>query len=149
MSKYVTEQQFKQWVENYYQEFCRRNDFVAYAFGAGNPKHKGIIIINIDNGKIARSYCHPDDEWDYKTGLAVAYAHYMGIEVLQVEKSYFIEDLVGKEVKWYQFPNEDTPTTVFVTPYKKGGYQVVVNKFTSLSFKVNPHLLIREHDIKQ
>jgi hypothetical protein len=126
-----------------------RDDFVAYAFGAGTTKRRGVIIINRSNGKIARSYCHPDDEWDWKTGVAVAYASYMGIEVPQVEKSYFIEDLVGKEVKWYQFSNEDTLTTVFVTPYKKGGYQVVVNKFTGLSLKVDPHSLIREHNIKQ
>lgn len=149
MSKYVTKQEFEKWAKYYYQELIARNSFWGYSFGAKDKKQRGIIIINKSNGKVARSYCHPDDEWDYETGLAVAYAHYMGIEVPQVEKSYFIEDLVGKEVKWYQFPNEDTPTTVFVTPYKKGGYQVVVNKFTGLSFKVNPHLLIREHDIKQ
>ena len=151
MSKYMTEQQFKEWVDKYYWEFREGNNFVLYVFGdevnAANSPH-GVIIINRKNGKIARSYCHPDDEWDYETGVAVAYANYMGVEIPKVEKSYWIEELVGKEVKWYQFPNGDTPTTVFVTPYKKEGYQVVVNKLTGLSFTVHPRMLIREHDIK-
>ena len=148
MSKYVTAQAFEKWVERYYQEFQRRGDFVAYDFGTETTKRRGVIIVNRSNGKIARSYCHPDDEWDWKAGVAIAYAHYMGIEIPKIDKMFFIEDLAGKEVKWYQFPNGDIPTTVFVTPYKKGGYQVVVNKLTGLSFTIHPRLLIREHDIK-
>lgn len=145
MSKYVTRQQFEKWVENYYQEFNMRDDFVAYAFGAENTKHKGIIIINRENGKVARSCCHPDDTWDWKTGVAVAYAHYMGIEVPQVEKSYFIEDLVGKEV--ILPTGYFVPTTVFVTPYIKGGYIIVVD-FTGCVKKVHPRTLIPERNIK-
>ena len=148
MSKYVTEQQFKQWVENYYQEFCRRNDFVAYAFGAGNPKHKGIIIINRDNGKVARSRCHPDDMWDWETGVAVAYAHYMGIEVPQVEKNYFIKDLVGKEVMLPAIYGNIPTTTVFVTPYIKGGYIIVVD-YMGCTRKVLLSAQIPEHNIKK
>lgn len=147
MSKYVNELEFKQWVKNYYREASAQYNLMAYSFGAKNKKQHGIIIINKDNGKIARSYCHPGDEWDWETGLAVAYARYMGIEVPKVDKSFFIEDLVGKEVKLPP-SHSDVPTIVFVTPYKKGGYQVVVNRFTGLSFKVHPQMLIREHDIK-
>lgn len=150
MSKYLSESEFDQWIKDHYREFCMSDDFIAHVFGAENISNKkhGIIIINKHNGKVARSYCHPDDKWDYTIGIAIAYAHYMGIEIPKIDKCFFIEDLVGKEVKWYQFPNGDIPTTVFVTPYKKGGYQVVVNKLTGLSFTIHPRLLIREHDIK-
>lgn len=146
MSKYASVTEFKQWVCNYFQKFLNEDNFVAHTFGDETTKQRGIIIINRNNGKIARSYCHPDDEWDWATGVAVAYAHYMGVEIPKIDKDYFIENLVGKEVKLPA--NYGTATTVFVTPYKKGGFQIVVNSFTGLSFKVHPHLLIQEHDIK-
>lgn len=151
MSKYVNAAEFKKWVENYYLEFLMRKDFLAYIFGSADKKYKrhhGVIIINKSNGKVARSYCHPDDEWDYETGVAVAYAHYMGIEVPQVEKGYFIRDLVGKEIILPAIYS-NTPTTVFVTPYIKGGYMVVVNSFTGCTLKIHPHTFIPEHDIKK
>ena len=148
MSKYMTELQFKKWVDNYYQEFSRRNDFVACAFGAGNPKRKGIIIINRDNGKIARSYCHPDDMWDWETGVAVAYAHYMGVEVPQVEKTYFIENLVGKEVI-LPATHPIGPTVVFVTPYTKGDFVLAVDCHTGNTIKLHPHTQIQERNIKK
>lgn len=147
MSKYMSASEFDQWIKDYYREFCMSDDFVAHVFGADaiNNKKHGIIIINKHNGKVARSYCHPDDKWDYTIGIAIAYAHYMGVEVPKIDKTYFIEDLVGKEVVLPA--NFGTLSTVFVTPYKRGGYQIVVNKFTGLSFKVHPRLMIREHDI--
>ena len=148
MSKYMTESEFDQWIKDHYREFCMSDDFVAHVFGAASlsDKKHGIIIINKHNGKVARSYCHPEDKWDYTIGIAIAYAHYMGVEIPKIDKTYFIEDLVGKEVV---LPASfGTSSTVFVTPYKRGGYQIVVNGFTGLSLKVHPRLLIREHDIK-
>lgn len=147
MSKYVTAQVFEKWVERYYQEFQRRGDFVAYDFGTETTKRRGVIIVNRSNGKIARSYCHPDDEWDWKAGVAVAYANYMGIEVPQVEKSYFIKDLVGKEVILPAICGV-IPTTVFVTPYIKGDYVIVVD-FTGSTRKVRLCAQIPEHNIKK
>ena len=149
MSKYLSESEFDQWIKDHYREFCGRDDFFAHVFGAASVSDKkhGIIIINKHNGKVARSYCHPEDKWDYTIGIAIAYAHYMGVEIPKIDKCFFIEDLVGKEVKLPP-SHSDVLTTVFVTPYKKGGYQVVVNSFTGLSFKVHPRMLIREHDIK-
>ena len=147
MSKYLSASEFDQWIKDYYREFCMRDDFVAHVFGAETTSKKhGIIIINKHNGKVARSYCHPDDKWDYTIGIVIAYAHYMGIEIPKIDKCFFIEDLVGKEVVLPA--NFGTSSTVFVTPYKKGGYQIVVNKFTGLSFKIHPRLMIREHNIK-
>ena len=102
----------------------------------------------MDNGKVVRSYCHPDDAWDWETGVAVAYAHYMGIEVPQVEENYFIKDLVGKEVTLPSI-SSTTPTTVFVTPYIKEGFTVVVNSYTGCTFKVHPRTIIPEHNIKK
>lgn len=147
MSKYLSTSEFDQWIKDHYREFCGRDDFVAHVFGAESisNKKRGIIIINKYNGKVARSYCHPDDKWDYTIGIAIAYAHYMGVEIPKIDKTYFIEDLVGKEIVLPA--NYGTSSTVFVTPYKRGGYQIVVNKFTGLSFKVHPRLMIREHDI--
>lgn len=144
MSKYVTAQEFEKWTERYYREFCMNKDFVVHAFGAEATKQHGVIIVNLRNGKIARSYCHPDDEWDWKTGVAVAYANYMGVEVPQVEKGYFIRNLVGKEVMIPTY----SPSAVFVTPYTKDGFVLVVDSLTGYTFKVHPHVLIREHDIK-
>lgn len=144
MSKYMTELQFKKWVNDYYQEFCGRSDLINYTFGTRTTKRKGTIIINRNNGKVARSYCHPDDKWDLKTGVAVAYAHYMGIEVPQVEKSYFIENLVGKEV----ILSVDN-RVIFVTPYKKDGFVLAVDKRTGNTLKLHPHLIVRERDIRK
>ena len=144
MSKYVSAQEFDKWVERYYREFQRRGDFVAYDFGIETTKRRGIIIVNRNNGKIARSYCHPDDEWDWKAGVAVAYANYMGIEVPQVEKGYFIKDLVGKEVIILL-----RPAAVFVTPYMKEGFVLVVDSLTGCTIKVHPLTQILEHNIKK
>lgn len=145
MSKYVTAQEFDKWVDKYYQEFRKGDNFVLYAFGDETTTQRGIIIINRKSGKIARSYCHPEDVWDYETGVAVAYAHYMGIEVPQVEKGYFIRNLVGKEVMLPAY----SPAAVFVTPYMKDGFILVVDSLTGYTFKVHPHLLILEHNIKK
>ena len=145
MSKYVTAQEFDKWVERYYREFQRGGDFVAYNFGTETTKRRGVIIVNRSNGKIARSYCHPDDEWDWKAGVAVAYANYMGIEVPQVEKGYFIRNLVGKEVKLPAY----SPAAVFVTPYTKDGFVLVVDSFTGYTFRVHPNIIVLEHNIKK
>ena len=145
MGKYLSASEFDQWVKDYYREFCGRDDFVAHIFGTPVDKKHGIIIINKHSGKVARSYCHPEDKWDYTIGIAIAYAHYMGVEIPKIDKMFPIEDLWGKEVVLPA--SYGTAPTVFVTPYKRRGYQIVVNKFTGLPFQVHPLLAIREHDI--
>lgn len=148
MSMYMTELQFAKWVEHYHMELIARDEFVAQSFGAKNKKRRGVILINTNNGKVARSYCHPDDKWDYQTGLVVAYAHYMGIEVPQVDKSYFIENLVGKEVI-LPATHPIGPTVVFVTPYTKFGFVLAVDCHTGNTVRLHPHTQIQERNIKK
>ena len=42
--------------------------------------------------------------------LAVAYAHYIGVEIPQVEKTYSVSELIGKEIRYHG-------QRVFITPY--------------------------------
>lgn len=114
----ITQQTFNEWVNKYYEEVLakiRSGEMTWHSFGkdivinnCGKPK--GILLSSIRNGKVTRSYCHEDDEWNVRTGLAVAYARYIGVEIPQVEKTYFASELVGKEIRYHGKRH-------FITPY--------------------------------
>ena len=40
--------------------------------------YNGIIILNMETGKTAKSKCSKTDEYDFRTGLAIAWARYKG-----------------------------------------------------------------------
>lgn len=101
----ITQQAFNEWVRKYYNEVMEKinnGELCWLTFGrtksGDNNRKKGIIIVSTKTGKIARSYRHSSDEWDIRVGLAVAYARYMGVEIPQVEKTYLVTELVGKEI---------------------------------------------------
>lgn len=115
----ITQQAFNEWIDKYYEEVLakiRSGEMTWHSFGkdivVNYGKPKGVLLSSIRNGKVARSYCHDDDEWDTRTGLAVAYARYIGVEIPQVEKTYLISELIGKEImidgnKYYITPYGD------------------------------------------
>lgn len=125
----ITQQAFDKWVDRYYNEAItkiNKGEFAWVAFGKSesdnSDKKKGIILASTKNGKVAYSYRHPDDKWDIVTGLAVAYARYMGVEIPQVEKTYLVTELTGKEVmingKQY-----------YITPYGNSYFIYAMDEF--------------------
>lgn len=126
----ITQQAFNEWVEKYYNEFqpkLKSGEMTWTSFGKSVVAHnyskpEGILLINIKNGKTARSYCHDDDKWDTRIGIAVAYARYMGVEIPQVERTYLIKELVGKEIiiEGYKY---------YITPYGNTYYMYAIDEF--------------------
>lgn len=99
----ITQQAFNEWADKYYKEVqfkISSGEMTWSTFGKdlNCAKPDGILLISLKNGKTARSYCHDDDKWEFQIGLAVAYARYMGVEIPQVEKTYLVTELVGKEI---------------------------------------------------
>lgn len=120
----ITQQAFNEWVKKYYSEALAKIDageFLWGSFGKGN-RRKGIILASTKTGKAARSYCHSDDKWDIGTGLAVAYARYMGVEIPRVEKTYLISELIGKEIMI-------EGNRYFITPYGNAYSMFAIDEF--------------------
>lgn len=114
----ITQQAFNEWVDKYYKEVWSKigsgemtwNSFGKNLIVNNYAKPEGILLASVKNGKVARSYCHDDDEWDTRIGLAVAYARYIGVEIPQVEKTYSVSELIGKEIMYHGKRH-------FITPY--------------------------------
>lgn len=114
----ITQQAFNEWVDKYYGEATvkiKSGEMTLHCFGKNLvtdncAKPDGILIASVKNGKVARSYCHEDDVWSFKTGIAVAYARYIGVEIPQVEKTYLVSELIGKEIMYRGKRH-------FITPY--------------------------------
>ena len=124
----ITQQAFNEWVRKYYNEAMEKinnGELCWLTFGrtksGDNNRKKGIIIVSTKTGKIARSYRHSTDEWDIRVGLAVAYARYMGVEIPQVEKTYLIAELVGKEIII-------KGTKYYITPYGNKYYMYAMDE---------------------
>ena len=114
----ITQQAFNEWVDKYYKEAQSKitsGEMMWHSFGKNlvinsYAKPDGILIASVKNGKVARSYCHKDDVWHLKTGIAVAYARYIGVEIPRVEKTYLVSELIGKEIMYHGKRH-------FITPY--------------------------------
>lgn len=114
----VTQQIFNEWVDKYYEEVLvkiKSGEMSWHSFGKNlitnsYAKPKGILLFSVKNGKVVRSYCHDDDTWSIRIGLAVAYAHYIGVEIPQAEKTYSVSELIGKEIMYHGKRH-------FITPY--------------------------------
>jgi hypothetical protein len=143
----ITQQAFNEWVNKYYEEVLakiRSGEMTWHSFGKDMitnncTKPKGILLSSIRNGKVARSYCHEDDEWNIRTGLAVAYARFMGVEIPQAEKSYLASELVGKEIMYHG-------NRVFITPYGNNWCVYTVSEGGIVKF-IDKGYIIFESDI--
>jgi hypothetical protein len=144
MKMKITQQAFNEWADKYYKEAQSRitsGEMTWNTFGKdlNCTKPDGILLISLKNGKTARSYCHDDDEWEFRTGLAVAYARYMGVEIPQVEKTYRADELVGKEIRYHG-------KRVFITPYGNTWSLYIVSIAGVIGF-IDRNYVVFESDI--
>lgn len=145
----ITQQKFNEWVDRYYEEVRSKissGEMMWTSFGKNIVTHncgkpEGILLINVKNGKTARSYCHDDDEWDTRIGVAVAYARYMGVEVPQVEKTYHASELIGKEIMYHG-------KRIFITPYGNSWCLYMVTRAGVVGF-IDRDYVVFESDIRE
>ena len=103
-------QKFMNWVRNTKIDY--END--SYAFGRQIiGKRRGCIVVDTYTGKVAYSWCHPDDKWDAGIGISIAYARLRKIPIPAMEDNLpTIEECAGKWVETL------CGTIVYVTPIK-------------------------------
>lgn len=83
-------------------------------------KNETVVAKNTATGEKAVAKCHPDDEFDFKTGATVAFDRLMGREV---EKPKFVEKF--EEGKTYVFDKE---MLAIIHPDYKDNYDYWMNK---------------------
>lgn len=72
---------FEQWVKKAYGDFQKDKQAIAYS-GCSDI----VIVYDTTAVKSAIAKCHPQDTFDYDTGVAIAYARLKGIEIPKVEE---------------------------------------------------------------
>lgn len=72
---------FEQWVKKTYGDFQNDKQAIAYSGCSGV-----VIVYDTTAVKSAIAKCHPQDTFDYDTGVAIAYARLKGIEIPKVEE---------------------------------------------------------------
>lgn len=104
----MDKKEFEQWVEKTFRDFQNNKQTITYC-GQNNT----VIVYDTTAVKSAIAKCHPKDVFDYKTGVAIAYARLKGLEIPEIEeepkfdrvgkhKSYYSVDVDGKVVKIYE-----------------------------------------------
>lgn len=86
---------FEQWVKKAYGDFQKDKQAIAYSGCSGV-----VIVYDTTAVKSAIAKCHPQDTFDYDTGVAIAYARLKGIEIPKVEEEPEFKR-VGYEQEYY------------------------------------------------
>lgn len=72
--------EFEKWVHKMIQEMQKGRDTERYCYGYRN--NTGVFVVgDRRTGKTGMSRCHPDDEYNFNYGLAIAYARCKGYEI--------------------------------------------------------------------
>ena len=77
----MTKNEFTEWVGRMYLRSCklsRRYNFHGYK--------RNIVAVDNKTGKTATAKCHKDDEFNYATGVAIAFARLKGWEVPEIDE---------------------------------------------------------------
>ena len=101
--------EFMNWVRDMTNDF--EDDLYVYGRKI-DGKRKGFIVVDTSTGKVAYSWCHPDEAYDTGIGVALAYARLKHIPIPEMEMLPTIEDCVGKWVETLH------GTIVYVTPIR-------------------------------
>lgn len=91
----MNEKEFRQWVKKAYGDFQKDKQAIAYSGCSGV-----VIVYDTTAVKSAIAKCHPQDTFDYDTGVAIAYARLKGIEIPKVEEEPEFKR-VGYEQEYY------------------------------------------------
>ena len=109
------------WVRKIKTEFeCDSNVYCHRLYG----KRRGVIAFNIRNGKVAYSWCHPDDKWDMGIGVSIAYARLKHLPIPEMEDLPTIEECVGKWVETLNYG-----TIVYVTPIRSAVEMLTLTRY--------------------
>lgn len=77
----MDKKRFKQWVKKIYSDFQKDKQAIAYS-----GSHKSVIVYDTAAVKSAIAKCHPEDVFDYETGVVIAYARLKGFEIPKIEE---------------------------------------------------------------
>lgn len=76
MAKYV--KNFMEWVNKMNKEYYNAPPHICtYKF----PEIGLTTLVNFRTGRVTKAKCHKDDEFDFRIGLAIAWARYRGYEI--------------------------------------------------------------------
>ena len=75
----MTKVEFDKWVDEMMAKYYKDNNVRIGRLGS-----KTYIAYNSKKDKIGKARCHPDDEFNRKIGIAIAYARCKGIEVPKI-----------------------------------------------------------------
>jgi hypothetical protein len=66
------------------REMIKKYDVEKYNKGCSGMVYNKIVVCIDSNRNIGIAKCHPDDDYDYNIGIAIAYARCKGIKVPKV-----------------------------------------------------------------
>ena len=98
----MNKKKFKQWVKKTFRDFQKNKQVIAYSGCSGV-----VIVYDTTAVKSAIAKCHPQDTFDYDTGVAIAYARLKGIEIPKVEEEPEFKR-VGNEQEYYYISKFNT-----------------------------------------
>lgn len=75
----MTKVEFDKWVDEMIEKYANDNNIFVKRFC-----DKTYIAYNFKTNKVGMARCHPDDEFNRETGIAIAYARCKGIEVPKI-----------------------------------------------------------------
>lgn len=98
----MDKKRFEQWVKKTYGDFQNDKQAIAYSGCSGV-----VIVYDTTDVKSAIVKCRPEDVFDCKTGIAIAYARLKGIEIPKVEEEPEFKR-VGYEQEYYRIGKLNT-----------------------------------------
>lgn len=98
----MDKKRFEQWVKKTYGDFQNDKQAIAYSGCSGV-----VIVYDTTDVKSAIAKCRPEDVFDCKTGIAIAYARLKGIEIPKVEEEPEFKR-VGYEQEYYRIGKLNT-----------------------------------------
>lgn len=98
----MNKKEFEKWVDETVKKY--NADFKAlhlYRVETGKIiEGNKIIVLDTKTGKTGMARCHKDDKFDFKTGLAIAYARLKGWKIPEVEEEPTFKRLAKRRRYW-------------------------------------------------
>lgn len=133
----MTKIEFMKWV----REMIKKYNVEKYNKGCSRMIYNKIVVCIDSNRNIGIAKCHPDDDYDYNIGIAIAYARCKGIEVPKVTNYKRLSEMengdifkikfsgynyryIGKD-EFNRYVCRNTTTNKYDAFYDNGEYEMV------------------------
>ena len=122
---FVSREDFNEWAQKMKEDFvCNYQRYRSIAEG------RMIIVVDKKNGKVGIARCHPDDEFNTRIGLAIAYARVRGIDIPNVGEWVATKNLKNGDVIHVPINGKNTLAYYIGKHPTKNDYHIVMKAET-------------------